>query len=463
MGKKSGNQTDNKINIRALALETLLELESEGAKCHVLLKAVLDKYDYLSRTDKNFLKRLVEGTTEYKLMLDHVISFFSRTQVEKIKLPIKVILRMSLYQHIYMDRVPDSAICNEAVKLAGKKGFAGLKGYVNGVLRNTFREYDNVTFPDPVKDTVAYLSIKYSCPEHIVKGLMEDYGKEEAERSLEASLKTRDCHIRLDERLGADGLNRLRHELEAAGVVSEADTTDDDITFPDYAVRVKDTEAAVRYPGFTQGSYTIQDVSSMLVCEAAFGEWIKRHPLPYDEEVTILDLCAAPGGKSLHAVSKLSALALKGKVYSRDVSELKLDLIRSSIERMRCSDVMDLKVADATVFDPEMEKKADIVLADVPCSGLGVIGRKPDIKYHLKEQVLNDLPLLQRSIILNAIRYVKPGGILVYSTCTMRKAENEDNRDAILKNEGFELIWDRQLFIRESHDGFYTAVFGYGH
>ncbi|MBR6238810.1 MAG: 16S rRNA (cytosine(967)-C(5))-methyltransferase RsmB [Lachnospiraceae bacterium] len=437
---------DKGINIRELALDILMEVSKNGEKSHVILKAVLDKYDYLPIQDKGFLRRLVSGTIEYRLRLDYVIDRFSKVKVNKLKPLIRELLRLSIYQLLYMDRVPDSAVCNEAVKLASKRGFKSLSGYVNGVLRAIARGRNDIKWPDENAgdDTIYALSIKYSCPEPIIKSLIDDYGYDTCVSCLEASLSdNRGVYVRIDESLSEDKISEIKSKI-----LSEPETVEE---LP-YAVRTLHPDKVTSSGEFADGLITIQDISSMSVCEMAELEDYKG------KKINILDMCAAPGGKTLHAVSKMKRYGIDGEIKSLDVSELKVDLIKENIRRMHCEEYVKCGVWDATVYDETCKEKYDIVLADIPCSGLGVIARKPDIKYNITDEGLESLEALQRQIIDNAAKYVKPGGRLILSTCTMRKKENEDNVARLVDTGGFKLQKSRQLFLSDTHDGFFTAV-----
>ena len=383
---------------RRIVYEALLLAEDGKGGMH-LTGDVLDKYSYLDRTDRSFIKRLIEGTIERRITLDHVLDLYSKVPVKKMKKQIKVLLRMGTYQLLYMDTVTDFAAVNETVKLAKKTGLSSLSGFVNGVLRNISRNRDNITWPDGNKDPVRYLSVYYSCPEWIVNKLVSEQGREHAESILALSVSTRPVTARV---------NTSRASVEDA--LSKCSGTRSDIF--DQAIVLDDYDNISSIPAFADGLITIQDISSMISVSVA----------GIQKGDTVLDLCAAPGGKSLHAAD----VATDGKVIAFDVSEKKTDKIRENIKRCDFKNI-EVRVNDATVFDESLESSADVVIADVPCSGLGVMGRKNDIKYNVSEQSVDDLAAIQKKILDNAARYVKEGGTLLFSTCTCSKAENEDN------------------------------------
>nr|WP_318683379.1 16S rRNA (cytosine(967)-C(5))-methyltransferase RsmB [uncultured Acetatifactor sp.] len=402
-------------NTRQIVVDTLLELERDQEYSHNLIKAVLDKYDYLDGRDKAFIKRVAEGTTERKIELDYYLEKFSSVPVRKMKPLIRVLLRMSLYQLLYMDGVPDSAVCNEACKIAAKRGFADLKGFVNGVLRNLARNKERLPLPDRGKDEAGYFSVKYSMPRLITQMWLDEYGREITETLLRKMLEPQPVSIRFrtgfseEERLS--WLDKIR-TVQAKAVQSP---------YLPYVYTVKNAEGIRTLPGFGEGAFTVQDVSSALAVEAAGIE----------REDFVLDVCAAPGGKTLLAAEK------GARVLARDVSGRKTALIRENLDRMKTANVM-VQVFDGCRTDSSLHEKADVILLDVPCSGLGVLGKKRDIKYHVDADGLKSLEGLQKRILEQSWRYVKPGGILLYSTCTIRRQENQDMFRYILDHFPFE-------------------------
>ena len=451
---------NNSVNTRALALDILLMQEKGEDKSHNLLKQVLDKYDYLSSSDKGFIKRLVEGTTEYRIKLDYVINTYSKTPVNKLKPVIRQIMRMSVYQIMYMDRVPDSAVCNEAVKLTVSRGLSGLKGFVNGVLRTVIRQVREIKWPDEKKDMYNALSVNYSCPEHIVRSLVSDYGYDTAVDCLRESLSDeRGTYVRIDESLSSDKISEIINKITDGeqslkapisgqpGIKELADNID-------YAVCTLQPDKVMRMQEFADGLITIQDISSMCVCEAVGFDRLEGK-----KDIRILDMCASPGGKSMHAAAKLKRYKINGHILSLDVSENKLYTIKENTDRMNLNDYIDAGIWDATEYNEEYRNSFDVVIADIPCSGLGVIGRKPDIKYNVTPDLMDEIITLQRKILDNAVKYVRPGGRLIFSTCTMCKNENEGAKDYINAKGGYKLITSGQLFISKANDGFYIAAF----
>lgn len=398
------------MNPRMIILETLLVIDSDVSSGYTAIAQVLDKYSYLDKRDRSFIKRTLEGCVERMIELDYIIDSKSRTKVMSMKPVIRAIMRMSVYQLKYMDSVPESAVCNEAVKLAVKKGFSGLKGFVNGVLRSISRDIENIAYPDP--DSVLGMSVRYSCPEWLVDQFVAELGAETAAAVLDASLKPSDVCIRINQsKISVDGYVKM---LDDKGIRYEIPA------YPSNALRLKDIDNVTSLPGYGEGLFQVQDIGSMLVVQSA---GIRRGDI-------VFDVCAAPGGKSMHVLDILEGT---GHLYSFDVSDRKLSLIRENADRIGYGNI-DISLADAAVYVPGYEGMADVLIADLPCSGLGVMGRKNDIKYNITPKREGSLVKLQREILSNVSRYVKPGGTLVFSTCTIHREENEGNVEWIKEN-----------------------------
>lgn len=425
-------------NTREIVLDTLLVLERGEEFSHRLIKAVLDKYNYLEERDKAFIKRLTEGTIERQIELDYYLNQCSSVPVRKMKPMIRCLMRMSVYQLLYMDNVPDSAVCNEACKLAQKRKFGNLKGFINGVLRSLARQKESLSLPDRKTHPQEYLSVKYSMPLWLVERWTKSYGEERARKLLEGLLEIHPVSLRFRTDLPETERETLLDVMEQSGVKLCKSS------LSSYVYAVENTENISELPGFAEGKFVVQDVSSVLAVEAA---GIRAGDL-------VVDLCAAPGGKSILAAERAGST---GKVLSRDVSEGKASLIRDNIDRMGMRNI-EVSVFDATGTDQSLVGKADVVLADLPCSGLGVMGKKRDIKYHVSPEKIADIVGLQREIIESSWQYVKPGGVLLYSTCTINPEENEEAVRWIVEHFPFEMEEERQFMPGEDEaDGFYYA------
>lgn len=390
------------LSDREIVLGLLMDITEHDVYSHIALGNVLSKYQYLDKKERAFITRVTEGTLEHLIELDYILSQFSKVKVKKMKPVIRNILRSAVYQLKYMDSVPDSAVCNEAVKLAVKKGFGPLKGFVNGVLRSAARGIDAVEYPSGL---VEALSVRYSMPEWILKMWLEEYGRETVEMMLADFQKEKPLTIRCN--ISRCQPAELEARLEKEGVRAAGHP------YLPYACRITGYDYLGDLESFREGLFAVQDVSSMLVGEIA-------DPKPGDY---IIDVCAAPGGKSIHLADRLAGT---GHVEARDLTEYKTALIRENIDRMGMKNITAVQM-DASVQDASSVSKADIVIADLPCSGLGVLGKKTDLKYRVTEKQLEDLVRLQRSILDVVCGYVKPGGVLIYSTCTINRAENQEN------------------------------------
>lgn len=409
------------VNEREICLDVLMEV-TENVKSpsqevggqskyiHIILRNVLDKYAFLDKRERSFIARVSEGTIEYMLQLDAVINRYSKTKVSKMKPLIRNLLRISVYQLLYMDSVPDSAVCNEAVKLAVKRKFHGLKGFVNGVLRTISREKGQLEFTS--------LSERYSMPQWIVEMWTKEYGEEITEQILKAFLEPKKLYIRCN--LTNCTVEQLEESLKNDGVMVHK------APYIEEALEISGFDTLYELESFQNGYFQVQDLSSMMVAKAASPK----------EGADVLDVCAAPGGKALHVADLLRGTGL---VEARDLTEYKIDLIEDNIERAGFTNIRALQW-DALEYDEEWEEKADIVIADLPCSGLGVIGKKMDIKYKTSPEQIQDLQKLQRNILDTVYKYVKPDGTLIYSTCTITRAENEENVRWLLDNYPLELV-----------------------
>ncbi|MBD5556528.1 MAG: 16S rRNA (cytosine(967)-C(5))-methyltransferase RsmB [Roseburia sp.] len=429
-------------NTRELILGILTEVNEEGRYSHLVIRSVLEKYQYLTKQERAFITRVSEGTIQRRIELDYIIDCFSKVKGNKMKPLIRNLLRMSVYQIKYMDAVPNSAVCNEAVKLARKKGFSGLSGFVNGVLRGISRGLSEITYPDPEQFPVEALSVRYSMPEWIVEQWIRDYGEARTEQMLSASLEQAPITVRTN--LARITPQELKERLAGEGVtVEELDSE----AFPElfYAFAISGIDHLNGLESFRQGLFYIQDISSMMAAEYAAPK----------EGDCCIDVCAAPGGKSILLAEKMKET---GCVEARDLTEYKVSLIEENISRCGLSNIRAVQ-QDATVFDEGSVGKADVLMADLPCSGLGTLRKKTDVKYRMSEAGQEELIALQRSILDTVYSYVKPGGTLLYSTCTVHRGENEENvRWFVKEHPEFKVEYQRQIFPGEHMgDGFFIA------
>ena len=419
-----------RYNLREIATDALIEITEHGQFSHIYMKMVLDKYAYFEKNERAFLTRIVNGCVERKIELDYIIMLYSKTPVSKMKPFIRTILRMGVYEIYYMDGIRAAATCDEYVKLAKKRGFQGLSGFVNGVLRNVARNSDRpLDYPD--------ISTRYSMPQWIVDKWISDYGFDKTAQICEAFLQeAKGLCIRINTALVKP--DELKRRLERYGI---ACALDEDISEAAY---ISGFDSVTAIAEFFEGMFYIQDYSSMQVA----------HNCNIKTGYNIIDVCAAPGGKALHAAEIMQGT---GHVQARDLTDKKVAIIRENIDRQRASNI-DAIQWDATKLDDSAIESADVVIADLPCSGLGIIRKKPDIKYNESKEQLDELCALQRNILDTVCQYVKPGGTLLYSTCTINKDENElQVADFIKRHQEFTVSFEKQLFPSEKHDGFYLC------
>ncbi len=409
------------LNTRELITDILLEYEKEGGFMNLLLFGVLEKYDYLSSADKAFIKRIVEGTLENLIRIDYIIDKYSNTPTRKQKPFIRALLRHSVYQIMFLNRIPDSAVCNEAVALAKKRQFSGLSGFVNGVLRTISRNRDSIEYPNEDTNKEEYLHVYYSIPKYLVSHFVSNYGYDDTKKIFSSFLEARPVCIRFFSELADGYIEKAIKGWETQGVSVSSHPYDGKVFL------LSDVPGIASLWGYREGIFTVQDVSSVLAVRSI---GLRKMPSP----VKVIDVCAAPGGKSMLAAELLGE---NGQVYSYDLSAEKVERMQENAERMHSGN-MFCEVRDACEYDESLKESADVVIADVPCSGLGIIGKKQDIKYRIDEEEIENLLILQNKIIDNVTKYVKKGGILMYSTCTINPRENEKAVKNICDKYGFE-------------------------
>lgn len=430
-------------NPRESALDVLMKIDKKEALSHIAIGETLEKYQFSEKKDRAFFTRLCQGTLERRLTIDYVINQYSRTKVKKLKPLVRSLLRMGVYQILFMDQVPDSAACNECVKLAKKRGFSKLSGFVNGVLRTVSRQKGSIAFPSSEKDFVSYLSVACSMPEWIVCHFLKSYTEEETEMIVRSFLESKKTTVSWMESNGSR--EELVDSLQKEGI-----TVEDGKLLPE-ALYISHYDFLRRLAAFREGRFIVQDESSMLAGKIA----------DVKEGQKILDMCSAPGGKALYMADKLHGT---GQVIARDLTEYKEELLQENIKRTGFQNIRS-QIWDARITDEELTDTMDVVLCDVPCSGLGIMGKKHDIKYNLEESVLETLVGLQREILETAISYVKPGGSLIFSTCTINPKENEENFGWLLEQSGFEPedltpLLPKRLDLETAKDGYIQLLPG---
>lgn len=415
---------------RKTAYEILLDVEKNEAYSNFATNYFVKK----NAPDKEaFVRELVYGVLENKILLDYYLDELIPRGVRKLKKQELTLLRMGLYQLIYMDSVPEYAAVNETVNMA-RRFVRGQERFVNGVLRGYLKKRGEIKLPDAAKEPVKYLSVAYSVREWIVKLWLETYGMEKTEEILKAINLTPKLSVRVnlmktETRVLADVLKKEGFDVEIS------DKTDRGLLIN--GSKLLESEA------YSNGLFSVQDIASIMASDI----------LGANPEDSVADVCAAPGGKTLATAERMQN---KGSIIAMDIYEHKLRLIEE--QASRCGiDIIRTKCHDSTKEAYELTGKCDRVLADVPCSGLGVMGRKPEIKYR-ENPDLEELIARQGEILAKASRYVKPGGTLVYSTCTINKEENENQIERFLeKNKDFTVDKEIQLLPTEGTDGFFIC------
>ncbi|MBO4509908.1 MAG: 16S rRNA (cytosine(967)-C(5))-methyltransferase RsmB, partial [Lachnospiraceae bacterium] len=442
------------MNSRNIALDDIITILEEKKPLHTVLLASLKSIE--DKRDKAFVARLVRGSVERAYSIDRIIDSVSSVKVKKQKTVIRNILRSGIYQILFMDSVTDFAACDESVKLAGKRGFRNLQGFVNGVLRNICRKKEELLkdlyITEQYIDEAVALDYRYSVPSWIADDFCRSYGKEKAKNAFAYFLKENDISIRVN----TSRITLKSFEEKFLSQTDKGETGEirlEKNRYLDKCYRISDTGSIEELPQFKDGLFVVQDMSSALVgyiCEGITD--IRADKKANADKFRALDLCAAPGGKSLY----LADLGIK--VTSCDISEQKLKLIEENATRCGFNNI-EIKLNDATVFNPGFEGKFDIVLCDLPCSGLGIIGKKPDIKYNMTPEKIKELAALQKSILKIAVKYLKNGGFLLFSTCTVTGEENKENLEYLKSVPGLscvqlESFLPEGIAVRESKDNY---------
>ena len=403
------------MKAREIAYKVLLDIEKNKNYSNMAINKHF-KDVKISNQDRGLATEIIYGVIENKYYIDYMIDKLSKVKTNKMEIYVKTLLRMGIYQIMFLNSISDYAAVNETVNLAKKKN-SKVSGFINGILRNVIRQKEEIG-KVKTKDDVDYLSIKYSYDKWMIRNWMIHFGKEFTEELLEANnerpniyLRTNTLKITRDELIKK--LEKQNIKAEKVNVVEEAIKVE----------HLKDIENNNLYK---EGLFTVQDVSSMLVGKVMNPK----------ENSLVLDVCSAPGGKTTHMATLMNNT---GQVVSRDIYDHKLKLIKAASKRLGLTNV-DVQEFDGMKLDRESIAKFDYVLADVPCSGLGIIRRKPEIKYKEKEE-FRQLPPIQKKILENASKYVKVGGTLIYSTCTIQDSENIDVVNEFLqKHKNFELV-----------------------
>ena len=433
---------------RERALKIINAVHEQEAYANVALAKELRKGG-LSDMDRRFVTELVYGTVKAGETLDWIIRQYINRPLSKVEPIIRDILRMGVYQLRYMDKVPASAACNESVELAKHCGHAGLAKFVNGVMRTMVREPEKGAFPEGKGKATVQLALAQQHPEWLVRRWIKEFGYEEATRLCEFNNQQAPLSVRTNTL--KTNRSELMLQLVAAGLECEKSS------FTNEGVIIKSHGSLDSLQVLQEGYCQVQDESSMLVAHVV-------DPQPNE---LILDVCSAPGGKTTHMAALMDN---RGRIVAGDIYQHKLDRIMDNANRLGIS-IIEPMLIDAREIWQEFPQQADRVLVDAPCSGLGVLRRKPDSRWRKTKELLTELPKLQLQILKSAGAAVKPGGLLVYSTCTIAREENQDVVKAFLEvasefslvNAGERLPVPRtedmvQLYPqRDGTDGFFIA------
>ncbi|MEB3101238.1 16S rRNA (cytosine(967)-C(5))-methyltransferase RsmB [Ferviditalea candida] len=396
------SRRNKKLSAREVALEILTRVAEDQAYSNLLLNQTLERYK-LERLDASLVTEIVYGTIQRNNTIDHFLQRFVNKGLEKLQPWVSSLLRLSFYQLYYLDRIPPHAVVHEAVEIAKKKGHRGISGLVNGVLRNVLRSREELTIPDNLPP-VKRIALQHSHPEWMVSKWIKQYGERTAEQICASNNEPPKSSIRVNtlklertallERLRNQGLQAEASEIAASGIVARSGGN------------------LALAEGYAAGEFSIQDESSMLVSEIT-------DPQP---GMQVLDCCAAPGGKTTHLAEKMHDM---GTIWANDVHEHKKKLIEAQAGRLGLNCIRTQVTDAAHLSERFAEGSFDRILLDAPCSGLGVIRRKPDVKWSKSEREIAGITDIQFSILSDIRNLLKPGGVLVYSTCTLMREENE--------------------------------------
>ena len=416
---------------REIAFEILCKVEADKAYSNIAIDSAVKMYNPDS-TDCAFISRLVYGVIERKITLDYIIKKYLSQPIAKLKTPVLTALRIGAYQLLFMDKIPERAAVNETVNLIKKGKFSYASGLVNAVLRK-ISDNNQLDFSSLIGEELT--SVQYSVPEELVKFLNHHYGKENTEEFFKHSLLPKKIFIRVNNtKISTEDLIEL---FKSEGI--SADKT----YLPD-ALEISFNGAVYNLESYKKGYFHVEDLSSQLCVKA----------LDVFPGCTAIDVCAAPGGKTFTIAENMNN---NGAVISCDIYAQRTDLIKKGAERLGLSCVKTA-VNDASVFNDAFPK-ADRVLCDVPCSGLGIITKKPEIKYKKLDDTKSLLPI-QKEILNTSSKYVKSGGKLVYSTCSINPNENRKICDAFLKeNPDFSSIRALPDIERTVEEGDYLTLF----
>ncbi|MDD4335168.1 MAG: 16S rRNA (cytosine(967)-C(5))-methyltransferase RsmB [Desulfotomaculaceae bacterium] len=390
-----------KISAREIALQVLKAVEGEGAYAGLALNRIIEKYRP-GKLDRAFATELAYGTLRYLKTIDWTLEQFVKQPLSAQTASVRNILRLSVYQLFYLDKVPDSAACNEGAEMARKHGHPGTVKFVNGVLRSILRRKAEIAFPSLSNDPVGHISIKYSHPVWLVERWLEEFGLEDT------MLLCRANNLPAPNTVRVNTLKNTRDEL-VERLIKEGLTVKETAYAPE-GVTIEGFLSIGAMAAFRGGRFQVQDESSMLASRA----------LAPEPGATVIDACSAPGGKATHLAQLMKN---RGQIFAFDIHPHKLALIKENSDRLGISIIRET-AGDAARLPENFYGSADYVLVDAPCSGLGVLRRRPDARWRKEPGQIAGLVKLQAEILDSAARCVRDRGVLVYSTCTITREEN---------------------------------------
>jgi len=404
---------ETKITGRYLAQLVLDRIDQDQAYANLELHKVFrENSAVLERREKAFITELVYGTLRHRLKIDYILGRLLSRPLASLKVPVKNILRLAIYQLLYLPEIPERAVCHSAVEQIKSSQYTGLTPLVNGVLRSYLRQKNTLEFPDPVLEFAAYLSVEYSHPLWLVKRWLTAFGPDSTTRILKTNNESPALSLRVNRRLTTT--DQVKTELADQGIESRSG-----MFVPEALYLGPLAESIETMALFKTGQIFVQDESAMLVAHLL-------NPVPGE---LIVDLCAAPGGKSTHLAELMDDC---GEIISVDNYPHKINLILENTARLDLKSIKPI-LADARSFSLSAGKLADAVLVDAPCSGTGVLRRRVDARYRRRPEDLPQLVEIQRAILDRAATLVKPGGRLVYSTCALEPEENEKQIQSFLE------------------------------
>lgn len=391
---------------RNVALKALYEINEKQAYSNIVLdKYINENREKLSRLDTNFISELVYGVITWKLTLEYIIQKYSKVKIKKISAWVKNILYLGIYQIVFLDKVPKSASVNESVNLCKKYNFKSAN-FVNAILRKVEKsDYEEI---DGIDDNISRISLKYSIPKWMVNKFLEEYGEELTEQICKNLNLKPEISVRI---------NRLKNGV--------ADDFGKKTLLNDFRI-ITGTKNITKLDEYVEGKISIQD-------EAAGLSSFLLNPSPGD---IVLDACSAPGGKTTYLAEIMEN---KGEIIAWDIYKERLNQVEENAKRLGIN-IIKTELHDATIFKDEYKNKFNKILLDVPCLGLGVIRRKPDIKWNRNEKDIEEIVDIQYKILKTCFQYLKSDGVLIYSTCSLLKEENELIIERFIKEENFKTV-----------------------